>query len=253
MVARSLLMAEMPAQGTGGYHTPELLNTITDQYVKQATLAGGLPGEWDIVTLEVRDLVSVGDVLVPFKLDRLVRNADTGDLAQIDTKTSSAPGRQWKADMSRSIQQRFYSWAVARYYGLDVHHVPFVVVEGVDKKGKATGQVGNVVNHWASLGWTDAYVEEAVGYVVAQAGRDREFLNILYQGIDAEGPYSEAQWQMIRNKALLQASQWSMFNYQDCHSYYTPCAYLGACDATPEDRLGLLLDLGIDDRVWHDE
>lgn len=250
-----------PAEGYASGHTIDLMRLVTESYAKNASLSGGLPGNWELVSLEVRQTIEYAGVTLPFQMDRLLRNKDDGTHVLIDTKTSSYPGDDWKQQMAWSIQLRWYNWAGARYHGID--QIDHTVVEGIDKQGRVKTK-GAVLYHWASMGWSPEYVQEAVDFVMRQAWRDKDFITAVWARYDQIRldqhkvtrlpltPKSDLDWATLRLAALEVLAEWPDFNYQDCHSYRVKCPFMKVCGANPGDRLGLLIgEYESVDKLWH--
>jgi hypothetical protein len=225
------------SEDTAGYHTRGLLKTMLEKYSQKADIAAGVPGDWQVVDIERRVFaeIALGDPDAPemsfimgFKLDRVLRQDDR--LLIVDIKTSANPDKRWADRLRRSIQLRIYAMLAAQEYGVDNVDV---MVEGVAKR-KSPGQLR--VEH-VSLGWTQDYLDEALGLAMQVATADEMAMTAAYASIEAtaDTPADEldaalAEW------ALTQG----FFNYGHCYSYGFECPFMDLCDASPGDRLELL-------------
>ena len=222
-------------------HTQELAGEMLDAYVKGARLAGDMPGEWRLVSGEQRLTQALSDdVVMAYKVDRLVGDKE-GRLAILDTKTSARPDARWEAGMKRSVQQRCYKALEQERLGREIE---FGLIEGLPKNGNLAPKYV-----WASLGWTDEYVEEALTLARAVGEKVVEFVLHVHAGLPRG-----ASWEDLRRRALEHAGGIPDFNYQDCQSYGMPCPYMETCDAHPDDRLGLLQDpeeFQVPEGLWH--
>lgn len=223
-------------------HTKDHLHKMLMAYYPVADVSAGLPGSWQLVQLEVRNLVESPDAaaVIPYQIDRLLQNVDDPDhFAVVDTKTSYRIDQNWKSSMSRSIQQRLYRWAARQDLGLDIRDT---VIEGLPKWSADL----TPVYHWASMGWTEAFIQEAYHLWLQRAEADALFQTQVRMELEANGQ-SVADTDVFYMTALAMAVRYPDFNYQDCRAYNVSCPFLSVCETDVDDRLGLLLsetDLG---------
>jgi len=213
-------------------HGKDTLRAMLDKYAVSAKLAGELPGRWEIVQLEERGWLDVAaGRQMPYQMDRLIQSLDDPDVrAVVDTKTSARPDQRWRDSMSRSIQQRLYRHANEHHLGRPVAHT---IIEGLPKNGKDLSPV----YHWASLGWTPAYVQEAVDFWHFCAENLEDFILEVREIAGESVDDSDLLYMTALSGAVLHPS----FNTQDCLAYNFPCPYMTMCDTDPGDRLGLAL------------
>lgn len=218
------------ADGSPDKHTKDQMRTTLEAYMASAKVAGDLPGEWRLVSVETRGWFPVSESrMMPYQMDRLLEKVDEPETrAVIDTKSSYRIDQDWRNSMSRSIQQRLYHWANGVHLG---HPIAHLFVEGISKWTKDR----TPVYHWASLGWDRSYIMEAVDFWNRCVDRLEDF----QADVDEYGPFPSADEHYLA--ALAVAVAHPEFNYQDCHSYHFPCPYLTLCDTSVGDRLGLAL------------
>lgn len=224
-----------PDAATYGYHSLDLARTLVTEYSANGRLAANSPyDDWELLDAERRYVLQYVDhetgreLILTFKMDRVLASHERGVLCVVDTKTSANPGDKWAAGMRTSIQQRLYNQMAFDLYGLPVtEHW----VEGIDKKGKAT-RVGGLVYLQVDELWTQAYTQEALDLAYHVASLDE----VAVQAALADAATSDEADQQLLELALTKAP----FNLQDCHSYYTPCEFLDLCQASPDERVALV-------------
>lgn len=210
----------------GSYHTKELFDLLMEEYAKNATLGGIIPGDWRMVQIEERLRYEQDGMVITFQLDSLLENEE-GELCIMDAKTASRLSKLWRDGQRRGIQIRAYKQMIQEVLGQPVRYVQ---VEGVQKK-TTPGLVDYV---WADADWTPAYEEEAMEFLRRRAVEDRGFL----EAMDSEG--LEERWMEGLEIALTEPLIVD-FNLMDCESYYTKCPYYELCHSCPTERMGLAL------------
>lgn len=224
----------------GSYMTEDLARQIMVAYTEGAQLSAGLPGRWQLVEAERRAKVAYGPYHLSFQTDRLLESLDEPGLyAVVDTKTTGWTWPKWRDAMSRSLQQKLYQMALRRLYGYDVKHT---VCEGIGKRSHRGMKQGEIVYHWASLGWTESMLEEAWQRWVSVMEQDSAWVAASYEraglsGVRSPSELSDAERAALYTAAAEIALTEAAYNPHDCESFGQTCEYAQLCDNAPEDRL----------------
>lgn len=201
------------------YMSKELLQSLLQEYAKNARLAGDLPGNWRLVNSETRfGTMPLADSELHYKVDRVVAN-DDGETAIVDTKTANGLGPQWVRSQELSLQQRMYAALEARRLG----HVGYVLIEGVAKKG----QVGLIEYVWLNQTWDDQFIDESMLLAQQIISKDKRFVTKV-----------DGNRGLALSTALTMAHE-VPFNLMDCRSYFRDCEYEPLCSSNPIMRVGL--------------
>jgi hypothetical protein len=203
-------------------HTLGLAINLMTMYSEKAKLMPfAAPGDdWQLVALEERVLLPIGNVVLSWQLDRLAEEKRMGLLAMTDVKTASRTDGKWEKQWPTSIQMKLYSEAIVRKYGRELD---WLIIEGL-QKGPALYKPYSVPI------FSPAIREEAMRNFEWVVKHDAQLLDncMLADGtVDAE-------------KLLERALTETPHNPAECYSYYSTCDYRRLCDAEPSERLGLL-------------
>lgn len=221
----SRLNAEWDAQFNGGKNVSQekvslkLAQAMLDGYVTMATLAGPFTnqGDWQVVTLEDRLEVPLGEHVLRFQQDRALYNKEQDWLVIVDTKSAGRLDKRWRSGWEMSLQMKLYKAASLKAY--EVSKVD-VVVEGVLKEPSTE------IEYVICPEWGSRMLNEAWQTAIGIADRDRALLEFaLENDLDPLGV-------LVRNPD---------HNPQDCFSYGMECQYKELCVAEPNERLPILM------------
>lgn len=211
----------------------DLALAMMDTYSREAKVAGGLPGEWKLVSVEERLELSIISILqrrfpapktswpeswpstleklqLSWMSDRVLVNADRTKLVIADLKTASRLGKYWVRPWETSLQMKLYKLLAQAAYGIeDVD----VVVEGVEKA------VNGSIQYVVCPEWSDALLLEALMAAIDIAQQDAILMAL-----------PEPEEEAVRAK----------FNYGDCYSYNLECPFKRICVSDPNERVSIL-------------
>lgn len=195
----------------------KLAEAMLKGYSQNAYLAGtnSDESEWQVVSIEDRLPVNLGDHLLTMQQDRVLYHPVREVIRIVDTKTASRLDKKWRNGWEMDLQMKMYKWAMQKLYELPVE----VVIEGVLKE--TTGEVEYVF----LPDWTNEQLEEASWMAERIANEDA-------------GMILEAQQRGVDITEFL--LMFSRHNPHDCFSYGQECQFRELCLASPSERIGVL-------------
>ena len=208
---------------TGDKHSWAMAHKLLTNYMAKISLAGPLPGNWEIIQLEQRANVEIEGMILSFQIDRLLQN-DKGDIALIDLKTAGRLDQRWRDQWPRNLQMKLYRRGLEL---LDFEWRNFyLIIEGVQKSASWKKE------YVMCPEWSESILDEAEEQWLKVAREDDRLLlrAKLFTDTDEE---MRAECERI---GVTETS----FNYGDCFSYYYACPYLDICTAAPEQRYAML-------------
>jgi len=221
-------------------HTRELGQHMLRYYMDNAKPAGGhwaagMDG-WHPLMVDGMPMIETrmetktpGGFRLRWMLDRLMQLEDRDIYTIVDLKSAAYNKRtktpqfynDWDAQWQTSLQMKLYKWAARQTLGID----PDVQVEGMLK---------HMETQYFPVGtgeWTDSELDEAVGLFDKIQAENQDLLEKGLVNLVGFEPAIVADIGLTQTK----------FNYMDCNTYYTKCAFYDICRHPPEQRLGMLL------------
>lgn len=199
------------------YVSLRLAERMLEGYFALATLAG--PGaeedDWQVVSVEERFPVKLGQHTITLQLDRTLYNRKLEKIRIVDTKTAAKLDKRWAKSWDLSLQMMLYKSNVKKMFDLPVE----VVVEGVLKEPNTEIQYVMLPD------WTEEQLLEA-DWMAERIANEQA------------GMILEAQERGLDPVEYL--LMFSRYNPGNCQSYGSECQYFSLCTASPEMRKALL-------------
>lgn len=208
---------------TIGDHTMEMAAAMIDTYVQRAEIAGPYTssGEWQLLLIEERLHIPIGDYVLSFMNDRQAYNPQLDWRVLMDLKTAARMDARWRSTWMMSLQMKLYRYAALEWF--DTARTD-IVIEGMSKGAKAT------LAYVPLPDWSGDILAEAVTQWKRVAAADEQ---IIRMAMDNDGHIDMAALEDI---AVTQTA----VNYHDCTAYGYSCPFMPLCSAEPEYRSGML-------------
>jgi hypothetical protein len=197
-----------------------MIQAIMADYPARAKLAGPLDdGEWQLVSVEERLSKKIGEVVLSFQTDRVLRHKQSGRFLVVDTKSAGRLNRQWEQKWPQSLQMKLYKAGNELIYD-----APFdIAIEGVLK------DVPTKIQYVLMPDWSEAMLAEALNQWEVIARKDAELIE-----------RATINGEVVVDLLFELATHATEFDAGSCFDFNTACQFLEICQAEPNERAALL-------------